>query len=107
MDFDNETIGIAGRGGHGHGSYEAVDARGMAGVHNDRQMAQFVEHGDRCKIQRVAGVIIKGADAPLTENDLLVAVCHDVFGAHQQLLQGVGKAALEQDGLTELSQLPQ
>ena len=31
----------------------------------------------------------------------------DRLGAHQQLLQGVGKATLEEDGLAELAQLPQ
>ena len=66
-----------------------------------------MKHGDGGQIQRVAGVVVKGADAPLAENDLLVAVGHDVLGAHQQLLQCVGKAALEENGLVELAQFPQ
>ena len=66
-----------------------------------------MEHGDRRQIQGIAGVIVKGADAPLAEDDLFIAVGHDVLGTHQQFLQGVGKATLEEDGLAELAQLPQ
>ena len=66
-----------------------------------------MEHGDGGKIQRVAGVVAIGADAPFTEDHLLIAVGHDIFCAHEQLLQRVGQTALQQDGLAELAQLPQ
>ena len=55
--------------------------------------------GTADKVERVAGVIVERADAALAEDDLLVAAGHDVLGAHQQLLERVGQAALEQDRL--------
>ena len=33
----------------------------------------------------------KGADAALAEDDILVALGHDVLGAHHELLQRIGK----------------
>ena len=44
-------------------------------------------------------VLFEGADAALTEDDLLVAAGHDVLGAHDPLFDGVAEAALEQEGL--------
>ena len=53
----------------------------------------------------VAGEGLIGADAPLAEDDLFVALCHDVLSAHQQLLDGIGQTPLEQDGLVKPAQL--
>ena len=79
----------------------------MAGVNHNRQMAQLVQGADGGDIQRIAGVGFKGADTPLAENDLLVAFAHDILGAHEQFLQGVGKTTLEKNGLLDLAQLLQ
>ena len=46
---------------------------------------------------RIAG--LKGADAALAEDNVLVALGHDVLGAHHKLFQRVGQAAFEQHGL--------
>ncbi len=51
---------------------------------------------------RVIGLI--GADAAFAQDNLFVAARHDVFGAHQQLLNGAGQAALEQNGLVDFSE---
>ena len=75
----------------------------MAGIYHDGQMGLFVDDGHGGKIQRVAGVLFKGADAALAEDDLLVAACHDVLGAHDPLLDGVAQAALEQHRLVHLA----
>ena len=58
-----------------------------------------MEHDHTGQVQRVAHTGLEGADAALTEDDVLVALGHDVLGAHYELFQRVGKAALEQDGL--------
>ena len=49
------------------------------------------------QVQRVAGVGLEGADAPLAEDHVAVAPGHDVLGAHQQLPQRVGQAPLQKD----------
>ena len=68
-------------------------------------MAHALEHRNGGNIEGVAGVLLVGANAALTEDDVLVAAGHDVLGAHQELLHGVGEAALEQDGLARLAEL--
>ena len=79
----------------------------MARVHHHRQVGQLLELGHRGQIQRVSCIGFKGTDAPLAEDDLLVAAGHDVLGAHEQLLEGVGKAALQKHRLMDAAQLLQ
>ena len=59
----------------------------------------LAQHGDRRKIERIAGVGLKGAHAALAENDVLVAAGHDVLRAHQPFLVGRGHTALDHHGL--------
>ena len=66
-------------------------------------MGLFVDDGHGGKVQRVAGILFKRADAALAEDDLLVAAGHDVLSAHDPLLDGVAQAALEQDRLVHLA----
>lgn len=68
-------------------------------------MAHALEHRNRGNIEGVSGVLLVGADAALAEDNVLVAAGHDVLGAHQELLHGVGEATLEQDGLARLAEL--
>ena len=77
----------------------------MRGVHDHGQMAHLLDGRDGGDIQGVAGEGLKGADAPLAENDVFVACGHDIFGGHDPLLIGVGEAALEEDGLGHLAHL--
>ena len=71
----------------------------MAGVDDDRQMGFLLEDGHHRKVQRVAGVFFKRADAALAENDVFIAAGHDVLRAHDPFLDGIGKPALEQHRL--------
>ena len=107
MDLHFQTVGTGGHRSDHHRLHEVGLAGGVAGVHDDGQMGLFVDDGHGGKVQRVAGVFFKRADAALAEDDLLVAAGHDVLGAHEQLLEGAGKAALEQDGLAQLAKLTQ
>ena len=84
----------------------------MAGVHNNGQVGHLVQHHHTGKVEGVAHAGLKGADAALAEDDILVALSHDVLGAHHELFQRIGKAALEQhrllltaDGLEQLKVL--
>ena len=105
VHLDDQAVRAAGRRSKGHGLHQAADARGMAGIDNNRQVGQLMQHRHATQIQGVAGSRFKGADAPLAEDHLLIAAGHDVFRAHEQLLQGVGQTALEKDGLVDLPQL--
>ena len=108
MDLDHNAVGPGSGSGHGHRLHQVGVTGGVAGVHHHGQVGQALQHGHHGQIQGVAGVSrLIGTDAALTENDILVAVGHDVLGAHQQLLDGPGQAALEQDGLLGLAQLLQ
>ena len=103
MHLHLQTVGTGGHSGDHHGFHEVCLAGGVAGVHDDGQVGLFVDEGHGRQVQRVAGVLFKGTDAALAQNDLLVAACHDVLGAHDPLLDGVAQAALEQHGLVHLA----
>ena len=62
----------------------------MTGVHHYGQMAQLFHCRNRTQIQRIAGVVLEGADAALAQDNVIVAACHDVFGGHNPLLNGCG-----------------
>ena len=66
-------------------------------------MGLFVDDGHSGEVEGVAGVLLKGADAPLAENNLLVAAGHDILCGHDPLLDGVAQAALEQNRLVHLT----
>ena len=59
----------------------------------------------RAEVERVARRGLEGAYAALAEDYVLVAVRHDVLGAHQQLLDCVRKAAFDEYGLARLAEL--
>ena len=86
VDLDDQPVRPAGRGAQGHGGYQLVAACGVAGVHHHRQVAELVQDRDDGQIHGVAGGGLKGADAPLAEDHLVIAPGHDVLCAHEQLL---------------------
>jgi len=104
VDLDHHAVGANGDGGTGQGFHHPELAGGVAGIHDDGQVAQALDGQHGGKVQGVAGVGFVGADAALAEDHIGVAASHDVLGAHEPLLDGGGKAALEQDGLLRLAQ---
>ena len=92
--LDDESVGPDGGGGQGQGFDEPVEAGSVAGVHDHRQVGQPLEHRHGGDVQGVAGEGLVSADAPLAEDHLLVALGHDVLGAHQELFDGVGQTPL-------------
>ena len=75
----------------------------MARINHDRQMAEFLYGRDNTQVECITRMIGKGANTALTENDLVVAFAENVFSRHQELFQGSGEPALEQDGLAQAS----
>ena len=79
----------------------------MTGIDDNGQMRQFMEHRHGREIEGIARIIREGTDAAFAEDDALVAAGHDVFGGHEEFLQRVGEAALEEDGLVRPAELSQ
>ena len=79
----------------------------MGGIHHHGQVAHPLHGRDGGHVQGVAGVGLKGADAPLAEDHVLVALGHDILRRHDPLLVAVGEAPLEKDGLGQLAHLLQ
>ena len=103
--FDHQAVRARGNSSLGQRLDHPVDTACMARVNNDRQVAHALEHRHSGDVQRVAGVLLIGADTALAQDNVLISACHDVLGGHQKFLHGVGEAALEQDGLFGLAQL--
>ena len=97
MDFDHQAVGTGGDSGLGQLRHHPCVAAGVAGVYDDGQVGHLMKHDHAGEVEGVAHTGLKGADAALAENDVLVALGHDVLGAHDELLEGVGETALEQD----------
>ena len=77
----------------------------MAGVGDDGQVRQVVQHRHGVEVEGVAGAGLEGADAALAQDNVVVALAHDVLGSHEQLVDRAGHAALEQNwglGLADL-----
>ena len=86
MNFDHQAVSTTSGGCKRHGGHQSGLAGCVAGIDYNGQMAQFMQNRDRGQILSVAGVCLVGADATLAENDILIALTHDVFSAHEQLL---------------------
>ena len=105
MDLDLQAVGTAGGRGERHGLNVAGVAGGVAGVGDDGQVRQVVQHRHGVEVEGVAGAGLEGADAALAQDDVVVALAHDVLGGHEQLIDRAGHAALKQDrslGLADL-----
>ena len=76
MHLHDQTVGTGGDGRHGQRFHEPVIAAGMRGVDHNGQMAHALDGGNGGHIQRIAGLRLKGADAPLAQDDILIAVAN-------------------------------
>ena len=75
----------------------------MTGIDEYRQVAQTLDRQHRAQVKGIAGIGLKGADAPLAQDDIFVALGQDVFGGHEEFLDRGAHAALQQHGLAGLS----
>ena len=67
----------------------------MARVGDDRQVAHALDQRNGAQVERVARGGLEGADAALAQDDVRIALVHDVLGRHQPLFDGRRQAALE------------
>ena len=76
----------------------------MGGIGDHGQVGELFEHRNGGDVHGVASRGLIGADAALAEDHLVVAAGEDVLARKEQLLDGGGDAALEQDGLADLAE---
>ena len=69
VDFHLKAVGTGGDSGDHHGLHKVCLAGGVAGVHDDGQMGLLVDDRHSGEVEGVAGVLLEGADAALTEDD--------------------------------------
>ena len=82
VHLDDEAVRAAGGSSQCHRAHEARNAGRVAGVDDDRQVRELLEHRHSRKVECVSRVVVVGANAALAEDDLLVAAGHDVLRAH-------------------------
>ena len=80
VHLHQNAVRPGGHGGQGQGGHQLPLARRVAGVHHHRQMGVLLEQGHGRDVQGVAGLGLKGADAPLAEHHLPVAPGQNVLG---------------------------
>ena len=95
MDLDDQAVRARGGRGEGHRRDEIGAAGGMARVDDHGKVRQLLQNRHGAYVKDVSGVRLEPADAALAEDDLLVAARHDVFGAHQKLLERAHQSALQ------------
>ena len=103
VGFNNQSVGLRGNGGARHGWHEFAAPGGMAGIDNYRQVRHCVQHRNGGDIQRVSCRGLKGADAALAQDHLVVTAGHDVFGRKQQLFKCSRDTPLQEHRLTDLA----
>src|SRR5580698_7035739 len=87
VDLDKDTVAAGGHSRAGHGQHAVALAGAVAGVDKNGQVTDALHRGDDAEVKGVAGVVGKGAHAPLAENHLIVALAHNVLGGHQELFE--------------------
>ncbi len=103
VDLDDDPVGPHGDGRAGERRHVLPVARRMARVHDHREVGELLEDDDGREIQGVSRGRLEGADPPLAEDDLAVALREDVLGRHEELLDRRHHPPLEQDGLASLA----
>src|SRR3990170_2833386 len=107
VNLDEQAVDAGGDGGQRDGRYQIPLAGSVAGVADDGQMADPLDHRDGVDIEGESRGRLVRADAALAEDDVAVAVGEDVLGGEQPLLDRRPHAALEEHGLVRLADLVQ
>ena len=87
MHLDEEPIGTDRNSGSRKRCNFIAFAGSMAGIDENRQMAQALNRGDQTQVEGVAGVVSEGAHTALAEGHFIVSLAHDVLGGHEELFQ--------------------
>ena len=98
MDFDEEAVGAYGDGGAGEGQDFVALAGAMTGIDENGEVAALFDGGHYGEVEGVAGEIGEGTHAAFAEHDVVVAFGKDVFGGHEEFVEGGRHPAFEKDG---------
>jgi len=60
---------------------------------------RFFYRGNHGEVEGVARKIGERSNAALAQHDVVIALGEDVFGGHQELVEGGGHPALQENGL--------
>jgi len=107
VHLDLQAVRAGGDAGQRDIRHVAPVSRGMAGVEHDGQVAVVLDHRDGVDVGGEACGGLEGDDAALAQDDLRVALRHDIFRRHQQLFDLAAEPALEQHGLLQFPHLEQ
>src|SRR5688500_1848056 len=98
MDLEQQAVGAGGDGRARHRRNHGSNAGAMGGVGNDWEMRQRLDDRYRAEVQQIPGLIVEAANATLTQNDVGIALCQNILGAEQQLLDRSREASLDENG---------
>jgi len=97
VDLDDRAV-EAGRGRReGKRFDERAPPARVRWIEDDGQMRQFAQAQRAAEIAHVAGVLVEAADTAFAEDDPRIAFEQHVFGREQQLVEGRGRSAFEQN----------
>src|SRR5579859_3298502 len=107
MNLDEQGVGSGGDRGERHGGDEVAMPGTLAGVGDDRQVRELLHQRNRADVHRIARHFLKGANAPLAQDNIGVALRENVFRRQQPLFDGGRHAAFEYDRLIDAPDLVQ
>src|SRR5579875_4142990 len=107
MHLDNQSIRPCRYRPQGYRRHQTAFSRGMRGIGKDGQMRKLLYGRDSVEIEGVASIGLKGANASLAQDDLVVALACDVLCGLQPLLNGASPAAFQHNRLARVAHLAQ
>ena len=104
VHFDEQPVRADGDGRARERQHFLSLAGSVRRIHEDRQVRDPLDVGDRREIERVPGVVDERPHAALAEDHLVVALREQVLGRQQQLLDRGRHAALQKHRLAQASE---
>ena len=87
MHLDDQSVGTDGNSGACKRCDHVIMPGPVRRIDDHWQMRHPMHGRNYRKVNRVAGVICKCADAAFAEDDVIVSLGHNVFGGEQQLVK--------------------
>src|SRR5579883_778861 len=107
VDFDDEPVCPRRHRRARHRQDLVSSAGAVRRIGNDRKMRERLYDWNRGNVHCITGGVLEGADAALAQDHIVIAAGKNIFSAQQQLFDGGGNAALEQNRLANLSEFAQ
>src|SRR5215475_309087 len=105
--FDEQTVRTRGDRSARHRWNFVAAAGSVRRIAPHRQMRKFLDNRYCSNVEGVARVGFECTDSALTQDYIVVSAGEDVFRGEQEFLHCCGKAALQQNWLSNFAQSPQ